>query len=145
MEDKEILKKIVDLSEIKDSIVTLKDNLYSDIDFKTIESLSQKYFSSGEVFGFLQEGLQGLIAFYDNDSVRKQAFLSMLVVDSSIQQQGIGQTLLNEMLHQCKKKGIVNVNLEVNINNQKALRFYQKNGFSICEKKNNMYVMIKVL
>ena len=66
--------------------------------------------------------------------------------------QGIGQQLLNEALQNAIEEECENMTLEVRISNERAIQFYEKNGFiSVNTRKNyyddgeNAYLMIKPL
>ncbi|MDL2323747.1 N-acetyltransferase [Ruminococcaceae bacterium OttesenSCG-928-A16] len=80
-----------------------------------------------EVFVFEQEGVvKGFVG------IAGQAFVAGLFVKNEYQQQGIGQKLL---AHCQKRYG--RLELDVYAKNEKAVRFYQKNGFSIAATKAN--------
>ncbi len=46
-----------------------------------------------------------------------------------MQQQGIGERLLNQAFHACRQAGLVSAWLEVRAGNSNAIRLYQRNGF----------------
>ena len=101
-----------------------------------IESLSKK-FSQYAVFRCVyKKGIPcGFAAFYVNDIERHVAFLSMIVVDRSFQKQGIGKTLLADVVNICRKEKMKYLDLEVDDTNKQALHFYASAGFKFKEKK----------
>ncbi len=56
------------------------------------------------------------------------------IIDVAVRQdfrrQGIGEGLICEMLKECEKENIFEVNLEVRVSNTAAQRLYEKMGFS---------------
>lgn len=56
---------------------------------------------------------------------------------------GIGTTMLEHVLDHAQKKGIDNIYLHVQINNEGAIEFYKKFGFEIVDKKEDYYKRIE--
>lgn len=57
---------------------------------------------------------------------------------------GIGTAMLKHVLTLCKQDGkFDNIYLHVQINNESAIKFYEKHGFKIVEKKENYYKRIE--
>ena len=57
---------------------------------------------------------------------------------------GTGTLLLNHILEQCEKdKTVKSVFLHVQINNDDAVKFYQKQGFTITKTEENYYRRIE--
>ena len=52
-----------------------------------------------------------------------------IVVRKAFRHQGIGQTLLDELISLTKQAGLDKMHLEVNCNNLPAINLYEKNGF----------------
>lgn len=74
------------------------------------------------------------------------------VVDEVYQHQGYGQMLLDKVITKCQEIGVKNLTLEVNVNNQKGINFYQKNQFKTVnirkhyyEDGSDAYLMLKEL
>ena len=61
------------------------------------------------------------------------ARILMLSVSEKQRRQGIGSTLLNHFLKEIYTQGTKHVELEVKINNNQAIKFYQKHGFNIID------------
>ena len=58
----------------------------------------------------------------------------MISVEPIYQRQKIGENLLNKFIKITIKQKIETIELEVRIDNKKAIRFYEKNGFKIIDK-----------
>ena len=78
-----------------------------------------------------------IIGFIDYSIVYERAEINYIWVNSDYQRQGIATELLNNMF--IGLKDVVNVTLEVNEKNIKAINFYKKNGFKIVSKRQNYY------
>ena len=61
------------------------------------------------------------------------------VVDESFQRKGIGTRLLEALVNETKKNNGKLITLEVNVNNEKANNFYQKQGFYEIAKRIKYY------
>ena len=110
--------------------------------------LMENPFSSLLVF----EENQAIIGYIDWWITYEQAQLANIAVHPASWKQGIGQQLLNEALQDAIEKECENMTLEARISNERAIQFYEKNGFiSVNTRKNyyddgeNAYLMIKPL
>ena len=63
----------------------------------------------------------------------------MISVEPTYQRQKIGESLLKEFIKITTKENIEIIELEVRTDNNKAIKFYEKNGFKIIEKINKFY------
>ena len=95
---------------------------------------------------------QAIIGYIDWWITYEQAQLANIAVHPASWKQGIGQQLLNEALQDAIEKECENMTLEARISNERAIQFYEKNGFiSVNTRKNyyddgeNAYLMIKPL
>ena len=95
---------------------------------------------------------QAIIGYIDWGITYEQAQLANIAVHPASWKQGIGQQLLNEALQDAIEKECENMTLEARISNERAIQFYEKNGFiSVNTRKNyyddgeNAYLMIKPL
>lgn len=61
----------------------------------------------------------------------------MLAVDKNFRRQGIGTSLLRELLFRFPE--IRRIYLEVKVSNKEAIKFYKKNGFKIKDKIEDFY------
>jgi len=62
-----------------------------------------------------------------------------IAVDVARQGNGHGQVLFDEFVGVCIAKQVKNIWLEVRESNQKAITFYEKNGFTQVQTRNNFY------
>ena len=83
----------------------------------------------------VNETIAGFAAFYCNDTVTKQAFLSLLAVLPEYRQQKIGQKLLSAAISRAQQAHMDRFVLEVQRENLPAIAFYEKNRFSFTDKE----------
>ncbi len=69
----------------------------------------------------------GMIVFYDNDLVSKEAYITYLAVDGSWRKHGIASLLLENASYTAKKKGMKSIS--VSTCNPKVVSFYQNHEF----------------
>lgn len=83
--------------------------------------------------GFLvAEGEKGVIGVLVGViSAPKEARILLMAVRPIHRNRGIGTMLLNEFVSRCFRLDLKAVNLEVRISNEKAIRFYDSQGFNI--------------
>ena len=62
-----------------------------------------------------------------------------IAVTNHEQQKGFGQLLFNAFTTVCRKKKAVNIWLEVRESNEKAIAFYEKNGFARVQTRPSFY------
>lgn len=88
----------------------------------------------------------GILVLYANDMNNKIAYISLIGVDKSFEGKGIGKRLLNHAIQISKECGMNELKLEVDLDNERAIRFYKLNGFVSCNDDNGLSVhMIKKL
>lgn len=118
-------------------ILECSDSLYDQVfnNRQHLFVLSKKY-SENAFFYVLSIGTNtaGIISFYANDNQKKIGYLSMVVVKKEYQGLRLGSILLDVALSICKIQGMSTLRLEVNIDNNKALSFYDRKGFETFEK-----------
>lgn len=109
-----------------------------------LKELSKKY-SKNALFYILEieNETAGIISFYANDTIRKVGFVTMIVVKKQYQGLKLGNILIDIAISVCKLQGLFSLQLEVNGKNEKAVRFYERNGFSIHENKDGNLVLSK--
>ena len=77
------------------------------------------------------------LALYEEDL--KQINISVLCVKSEYQRKGIGKSILNACIDNCIKKGYNEFNLHVCVTNEKAIKLYEKIGFTKIKMCENYY------
>ena len=60
--------------------------------------------------------------------------LLMLSISEDHRKQKIGSMLLTRLINEIKIEHVQHIDLEVRIDNEKAIKFYQKHGFKISQK-----------
>ncbi|MBR1764094.1 MAG: GNAT family N-acetyltransferase [Ruminococcus sp.] len=102
----------------------------------TIKTLAEKFSKYGNVI-VAKSGSEnvGFCAYYANDMVNYTAYLSMIILVPEARGKGISSQLLDAMIEDCKKRSMCSVELEVADSNERAIRFYQKKGFTIKNRK----------
>ena len=68
----------------------------------------------------------------------KQSVISEIVIDRNFRGKGFAEKLLKKSIEEMKLNGISFILLYVNINNQPAIRLYEKFGFQITKKVKNV-------
>lgn len=112
------------------------------------ETLPERYNPS--LFNFFYEAYpQGFIVAEKNHKIigfiigvqmkLEKGKILMLSIKEKNRRQGIGSALLAEYLKRISNKKVKTVELEVRIDNKKAIKFYQKYGFKIKAKLKEFY------
>ncbi len=111
-----------DLDEISSTLTSCFDNFWNYNILKSeLENTNSKYIVAklnNEIVGFA-----GIINTLD------QMEITNIVVRKDMRNQGIGNTLLNELIKLTIASKMNTIFLEVNSNNLSAIRLYEKNGF----------------
>lgn len=89
--------------------------------------------------------LIGLISVYLNDCISKIGYITLVHVCVNFRNYGIASNLLDQVIVEAKKYGFKIIDLEVYIQNRKAINLYQKKGFFIKEEKKDSYIMRHIL
>ncbi|WP_457622882.1 ribosomal protein S18-alanine N-acetyltransferase [Persephonella sp.] len=101
-----------------DSLI-LSENPFS---YKTVAVLD------GEVIGFLF-----------GEIIYTEGNINLIVVKKEFQRSGIGSVLLENFLNECMDSNVDTVFLEVSDKNSKAIKFYEKFGFSVIHIRKGYY------
>lgn len=73
--------------------------------------------------------LVGVVAVYLNDADRVTAYITNVSVEQSLCGTGIADKMMYECFDLAENRGFQEIILEVNLDNQRAISFYIKNGF----------------
>ena len=94
-----------------------------------LQAYLNKLMTHGDLFIAL-DGVtpNALLGFYANDVDTKVAYLSCIVVSSSLRGQGVGQQLFSKMCTIAKGRGMAYLQLDVAKENKNAIMFYEKNN-----------------
>ena len=128
------IRKIVlnDLDEIFNLLNQLYDNKLNYEKFKEIYKMKlndkNSYYivaiENNKIIGVLTLELQIKL-----HRAKKQSFIEDLIVDESYRNRGIGKALLQNAVNYAKNNDCEVIELTSYINNEKAHKFYQNNGF----------------
>ena len=80
--------------------------------------------SNQEIVGFIHQ-----IFFLDPVHAGLNSYITSLFVKEPYQGKGIGSQLLQKAIENAKKRGVIEVHVDTEENNAKAVEFYQKRGF----------------
>lgn len=134
---KQDLKKLIesqkDISDIILSKTSLDDYINKIIEFATIIP----YYNDTLMKGF--------IAYYSNDVLKKNAYLTLIAVHEGYHGEGIGKLLLQTSIADLIHRNFLNYKLEVFKNNLKAINLYKKFGFLVEEDLGDAYLMNLIL
>ncbi len=85
--------------------------------------------------------VNGKVVGYAICAPREDGYLHLLnfAVDPEYRGKGIGTKLLLSVIEEAKFLGFKGVRLEVNVNNERARRLYEKHGFRVVEVLENYY------
>jgi len=90
-------------------------------------------FVAEDMFGNIQGAICG------TQLANGMASISLFAVDSKSRGRGIGTKLLETFRTRCYMQGYSAIQLELRVSNEKAYRFYSKNGFVLTEKVPSLY------
>lgn len=106
-----------------------------------IENYVEKITSHAIIIPYYSESfLKGFIAYYANDP-SGNAFLTMILIDKSVQGEKIGKILLECSILDLQNRGFSFYKLEVLKQNQRAILFYENYGFHIVEDRCDFWLM----
>lgn len=88
-----------------------------------------------EIAGFIV----GRIIFGGEIETRTDAEIYNIAVAEQYKRNGCGQRLFDEFAKSCRDKQVANIWLEVRESNEKAIKFYEKNGFERVQTRPSFY------
>ncbi len=95
------------------------------------QAFSEKLAAHAIVCAMRLDGiLCGLLVFYANDLAHKVAYISLLGLLPAWQGRNLGRLLIDYCAQVSLQSGMENLQLEVDLDNHNAIRFYEKMGFS---------------
>lgn len=129
------IKEIVENSEIKMAFDSIK-MAFPDLHMRVnIDEYINKICSNANVFTICEdEAYYGFCAVYMNDSIRKEAYITLIGTHPQIRGKGYGNLLFNRVEKEAREKGMKNIRLEVNKKNDVALCFYKRNGMKVVKE-----------
>lgn len=106
-----------------------------------VDVYAQKLLDNAIILTYYDKKLIAFIAFYANDFISKNAFLSLILVDKSLRGKKIANQLLSNSIEILKIKKFKKYNLEVLKINKKAIKLYTGFGFKIVDESEMFYKM----
>ena len=93
---------------------------------------------------YLLEGqkIVGNVAVYLNS--KEKGYITSFAILSQYQKMGLGKRLFSEVRKEAEKRGIKCIDLEVYEDNEKAIKFYQKQGF-VTENKREKWLKMSYI
>lgn len=83
----------------------------------------------------------GFAAYYTNDHISKEAYISMIAVLPPYRKEGYGKSLLSAIIQEAQENKMESVCLEVDNSNNGAIEFYRKNFFYVIKSTENSKFM----
>jgi dTDP-4-amino-4,6-dideoxy-D-galactose acyltransferase len=62
--------------------------------------------------------------------------IGLVAIDKNYQRLGIGKSIMNECIHLCYKQKKTRISVATQLNNQPAIKFYERFGFKVLKKSN---------
>lgn len=87
----------------------------------------------------------GFVAFYCNNEMTRESFITLILVSPESRGKKIGSALIDYVLNISKLRGFSRCSLEVNKANKSAISLYESKGFSIFSEKDQSYIMKTVI
>ena len=123
----------MDLASVMRLVLDTLNEFYESSLYLTLHNVWKEGFivaeSGGEVVGFI----------LGVTSAPKEARILILTVLEEHRKKGIGGTLLKTFIKECYAKNLNIINLEVKVENEDAIRFYNRHGFTIIKTLADYY------
>lgn len=128
-----VIEKVVGKESTEKILYEFKDSFFNPMKEEDISRYAEKWCKYAEVYvGKEGKITAGLLVFYMNH--REMAYLTSIVVKKEYQRKGYGERLLKYFIETSRLHGFEKMRLEVNRENQKAIKLYEKYGFRVEEK-----------
>src|SRR5690606_1922294 len=89
----------------------------------------------------MAEKTLGFVFFYCNSESKDFSYITLIATSNAARGQGIGYSLVNQVLFLSKQRGYRACRLEVRKSNKSALAFYERMGFQIIEDRSEKFLM----
>lgn len=125
--------------ENKNDIINFLKQIGNDFDIHLsdrvdINEYTTKVLENGYILAEIRENnIVAILLMYANDSINKEAYISLLGVDLKFRKQHIATQLLKESVKVARECGMTKIKLYTHKNNIKAKIMYEKNGFKQIE------------
>ena len=119
----------------KNEIINFLNKIEKDFDIHLTDRVNIKEYvlkvlKNGYILSEICDNkIVGILLMYANDYIKKEAYISLVGVDSNYRNQHIATNLLNEAIKISKTNKMEKIKLYTHKNNIKAITMYEKNGF----------------
>lgn len=122
------------LNQMKEILATYGNSFIRPLDtrvgnFDTYACKLQQYALTYKILEGNRE--VGFFSFYANDPGKRNAYLSLIAMKKDCRGRGIGSKALKFICSECEQRGFQILKLEVDKENEAAIRFYKANGFQV--------------
>lgn len=129
-----IRRKEVGYSELVDTLKKYDEYFMPRLSvLNDLNKWGRKLYEKGIVHYYLNEAdaFVGMTAFYANDITSREGFLTLIFLDQQYQGRGLSEVLFDDVVRECKLRGMNLLKLEVEKENDSARRFYQRMGGTV--------------
>ena len=118
-----------DFKELEDFLTKTKDLLPVPLDKRVnIHEYVKKILTFGKVKVYkIDDNIVGAILGYMNDTIKEEAYISLLLIDNIYQSKGIGTSLIKSFEKQAVQNNMKIIKLYTHKDNDRAINFYKKN------------------
>lgn len=141
-----LIEKIIGIEEIFKNISIFNDYFIDSIENRVgnLWDYSVKISCYGNTYVVkIKDKTVGIIVFYANDLINKTAYITMIAVANEYEGMGIGKELLTLSEFLAVESGMEYIKLEVHKENMRAIRFYEKCGFSYLDVASDMTIFLR--
>ncbi len=129
IEASKLMKVDVDFKTLRNTIYKYKEEILPLLTKQVdVDSWVNKLYNNAAIDYYTSTDFLGLAAYYCNDHISKQAFLSLIFISPEYAHKGIGSMIIEGVLNTCKAKGMKLLILECNKENLRAIKFYSGLG-----------------
>lgn len=130
------LSKKLNIKEVSNFINLMDEYFSPPISMRVfIPDYASKLIKKANLFGFEVDGqLSALIAFYCNDRITKNAYITYLAVSPVCTGRGVASKLLEACIEKCIEKNMQTIYVETWFENTSTINLYEKYDFTRVEE-----------
>ena len=107
-----------------------------------LDSYIDKLLNQAEILGHFSPGrCEGFVAYYCNNYVSREAYISLFVVAPEARRTGLSESLLSHVVSIASARGFERLRLSVRKSNETAVRFYLRQGLVIAGDRDEEFLM----
>jgi ribosomal protein S18 acetylase RimI-like enzyme len=128
------IDRLQTLDDIRAALVAFDEHFPRSISSRvdSLEGHACKLAERAMVYQAAKDGIRaGFVAFYANDLTSATAFLTHLAVEPKFRSAGVGLALMQRCISTSREAGMKRMKLEVDSDNEPAIRFYTSLGFAL--------------